>query len=175
ARADARFVAAVTKVRGCTGDAGGSAESIAALVGRTCVAPVVTVGAEGRVAEICSLTAPESEDAGTEAACEPSPSASRSNFNGMPIPPHPFLRFTGGINPVTWQGQFSSDTPGVRIMWKWAAAVYTSFSTDYNTLGVKPVDDNAASVYQNADHAGTPEHFKEFVTGGARGGGGGNF
>ena len=69
ARADARFVAAFTKVRGCTGDAGGSAESIAALVGRTCVAPVVTVGAEGRVAEICSLTAPESEDAGTEAAC----------------------------------------------------------------------------------------------------------
>ena len=27
------------------------------------------------------------------------------------------VAFPGGINPVTWQGQFSSDTPGVRIMW----------------------------------------------------------
>ena len=40
---------------------------------------------------------------------------------------------------------------------------------------MKPVDDNQASVYQNSDHAGTPENFKSFVTGGARGGGGSNF
>jgi hypothetical protein len=40
---------------------------------------------------------------------------------------------------------------------------------------VKPVDDNKASVYHNADHAGTPESFKKSVTGGAMGGGGSNY
>jgi hypothetical protein len=40
---------------------------------------------------------------------------------------------------------------------------------------VKPVDDNKASAYKNSDHAGTPESFKAFVTGGARGGGGSNY
>jgi hypothetical protein len=32
-------------------------------------------------------------------------------------------------------------------------AVYTNFSSDYNAVGVKPVDDNRASQYHNADHA----------------------
>jgi hypothetical protein len=81
----------------------------------------------------------------------------------------------GGINPVTWSGTVTSDTPGVSLNWKWAAAVYTSFNSDYNALGVKPVDDNKASQYKNADHAGTPENYKPFVTGGARGGGGTNY
>jgi uncharacterized membrane protein len=81
----------------------------------------------------------------------------------------------GGINPVTWSAQFISDTPGVTLQWKWAAAVYTNFTTALNGLGVKPVDDNQASVFKNADHAGTPENFKQSVIGGARGGGGSNF
>jgi Prealbumin-like fold domain len=81
----------------------------------------------------------------------------------------------GGINPVTWQGQMSSDTAGVSVNWQWAAAVYKSFGSDYNTLNVKPVDDNQASAYQNSDHAGTPEAFTAYVTGGARGGGGSNY
>jgi hypothetical protein len=38
-----------------------------------------------------------------------------------------------------------------------------------NDLGVKPVDDNKASHYQNSDHAGTPEYFRVYVIGGARG------
>jgi hypothetical protein len=80
----------------------------------------------------------------------------------------------GGIKRVTWSGTFTSDTPGVTIGWKWAAAVYSDFA-DLGSLGVKPVDDNRASVYQNSDHAGTPEGFKTFVVGGARGGGGSNF
>lgn len=58
---------------------------------------------------------------------------------------------------------------------QWGASVYTSFDTDYNALGVKPVDDNKASEYKNSDHAGTPENFKPFVTGGATGGGGSNY
>src|SRR5207253_1806151 len=82
----------------------------------------------------------------------------------------------GGIRNVTWSGAFqTSASSGVTLQWQWAAAVYTKFSTDYNALGVKPVDDNKASVYQNSDHAGTPENFKAYVIGGATGGGGSNY
>jgi hypothetical protein len=84
-------------------------------------------------------------------------------------------RLPGGINPVTWQGTFQSDTPGLSVNWQWAGAAYTQFGSDYNALNVKPVDDNHASAYQNSDHAGTPEAFKSFVTGGVRGGGGSNW
>jgi hypothetical protein len=83
----------------------------------------------------------------------------------------------GGIQPVTWQGAFCSMTPGLSVQWQWAAAVYmnSSFGANYNQLGVKPVDDNKASVYQNSDHAGTPENFGQYVVGGTRSGGGSNF
>ena len=88
-----------------------------------------------------------------------------------PVP----VALPGGVNPVQWSGQFSSDTAGVTINWQWAAAVYGSFGADYSSLGVKPADDNKASMYQNSDHAGTPEAFKSYVVGGARGGGGSNY
>jgi hypothetical protein len=81
----------------------------------------------------------------------------------------------GGIKNVTWQGQFTSDTAGLSVNWQWSAAVYTNFSTDFNALGVKPVDDNHVSAYQNSDHAGSPEDFLPYVIGGATGGGGSNF
>jgi hypothetical protein len=76
----------------------------------------------------------------------------------------------GGLPSVVWQGTFTTDTPGVKLQWQWAAAAYTSFNTDYGALGVKPADG-----YGGSDHAGTPENYKSFVTGGARGGGGSNF
>ena len=81
----------------------------------------------------------------------------------------------GGINPVSWHADFSSATAGLTVNWQWAAAVYKSFGTDYGLLGVKPVDSNSLSQYANSDHAGTPESYKSFVTGGSRGGGGSNF
>ena len=81
----------------------------------------------------------------------------------------------GGIQNIVWKAEFSSDSAGLTVNWQWAAAAYSKFDTDYNELGVKPVDDNKASIYQNSDHAGTPENFKTFVIGGARGGGGSNF
>jgi hypothetical protein len=81
----------------------------------------------------------------------------------------------GGINPVNWQADFQSDTAGVTVNWQWAAAVYTTFSTNYTALNVKPVDSNQLSVYQNSDHAGTPEAFRIYVIGGGRGGGGSNW
>jgi hypothetical protein len=84
----------------------------------------------------------------------------------------------GGIKNVTWQGMFCSSTPDIGIQWKWAAAVYRFagfLDQGYEGLGVKPVDDNKASVFKNSDHAGTPEFFRDYVVGGARGGGGSNF
>ncbi len=81
----------------------------------------------------------------------------------------------GGITPVTWSGDFSTDTPGVKVDWKWAAAVYTQFDSNLDALGIKPIDGDKLNPYQNSDHAGTPENFKSSVTGGARGGGGSNW
>jgi hypothetical protein len=80
-----------------------------------------------------------------------------------------------GLNPVTWSINVSSNTAGVRVQWQWAAAVYTSFSSDLAALNVKPVDSNSLSQYHNSDHAGTPEAFISCVVGGARGGGGSNW
>lgn len=77
-----------------------------------------------------------------------------------------------GVDPkaatVTWSGDFSSSQSGVSLNWQWSAAAYTNFSTNYNALGVTPVD---ASGLQS----GTPVYYEKFVTGGARGGGGSNF
>jgi Carboxypeptidase regulatory-like domain len=85
----------------------------------------------------------------------------------------------GGIKNVTWQGQFSTDSPGISVKWQWAAGVYNSNAPfgDYNALQVKPVDDNHVSAYQTSDHAGTPEAFTHlpYMLGGATGGGGSNF
>ena len=96
--------------------------------------------------------------------------------------PVPAGGLPGGINPVTWAGGFGSDTAGVTVQWKWGAAVYTTFTTNYDTLAVKPGHQTACS-YNNSDHAGTPEGtdavsgrpFKDFVIGGSRGGGGSNW
>jgi hypothetical protein len=89
----------------------------------------------------------------------------------LPVP----AGLPGGLSPVSWSATFVSAASGLSVNWQWGAAVYTSFSTDYTALGVKPTDDNQASVYQNSDHAGTPENFKGDVTGGATGGGGSNW
>jgi hypothetical protein len=53
--------------------------------------------------------------------------------------------------------------------------VYTQFSSNPSLLGIKPVDDNHTSQYHNSDPAGTPENYKQYVTGGGCGGGGTNY
>jgi hypothetical protein len=66
----------------------------------------------------------------------------------------------------------------VNINWQWAAAVYTTFSTDHSTLVVKATDDNHHDcVTLNSDHAGTAENtqYRSSGIGGARGGGSSNF
>lgn len=88
----------------------------------------------------------------------------------------------GGVNSVTWTGTFSTDNiAGVGIQWKWGAAAYSSFTTNYNQLAIKAGHQTACGQ-SNGDHAGTPEgvnnngvSFKDFVVGGARGGGGSNW
>ena len=96
--------------------------------------------------------------------------------------PVPATGLTGGTNPVNWTGTFSTNgVSGVSIQWKWGAAVYSSFTTNYNSLAVK-VGHQTACGQNNGDHAGTPEGinndnqpWKQFVIGGAGGGGGSNW
>jgi hypothetical protein len=76
----------------------------------------------------------------------------------------------GDIHPVTWSGSFASDTPGVSVQWRWGAAVYTQFSTNYNALGVKPVEDDHETIlpaWWVPDPAGTPENYKQYWIPGA--------
>jgi hypothetical protein len=95
--------------------------------------------------------------------------------------PVPSGGLPGGVNPVNFNGTYSSSTPGVSIQMQWSAAAYSSFTTDYNKLQIKAGHQTACGV-NNGDHAGTPEGvdnsntpWKHFVVGGARGGGGSNF
>jgi hypothetical protein len=95
--------------------------------------------------------------------------------------PVPSSGLPGGIQNVNWQASFATDTLGAGLNWQWAAAVYNNFTTNYNQLCVKPVDDTTHSQYQNSDHAGTCEGtnsqnvcWKQCVCAGATGGGGSN-
>ena len=139
-----------------------------------------------------TLTPPDSEivfnDAGVTAPVTAFDSAAnklKTRLPGGPLSGNTFLAalafpvpaggLPGGIGNVTWSGRFATNsTPALTVNWQWAAAVYTTFSSDYSALGIKPVDVSIAQ-YPNSDHAGTPENFKSYVTGGAGGGGGSNY
>jgi hypothetical protein len=106
-------------------------------------------------------------------------------LTGVAFPVPPGFANAGGLvrGPVVWQGTLGDTASGgITISWKWGAAVYTNFTTDYNLLGVKPTHSKTC-LYNNGDHAGTPEGidpstgapFKDAVIGGARGGGGSNW
>lgn len=73
---------------------------------------------------------------------------------------------SGCINPVNWYGTFSSDQPMVNISWAWGAAVYTTFSEDYNNLDLQITD----GCYK----VGSPVRYACYVTAGAKGNGGSN-
>jgi len=84
------------------------------------------------------------------------------------------VNLPGGIKNVTWSGNFASDTKNITVNWQWGAAVYTSLGNDLNLDNVKPLD-GKGTVYNNGDHAGTPEAYKSAVVAGATGGGGNNW
>ena len=71
--------------------------------------------------------------------------------------------FAGGIQNVSWTGTCSEDS-NVTCNLQWAAACYTTFTSNCNSLGVKPCDSNQASQWQNSDHCGTPECYKYYAS-----------
>lgn len=76
--------------------------------------------------------------------------------------------FPGGLNPINWNSLFITNAPAnISIQYKWAAAVYSNFPIDYSDAAVVPL--------KSSTHAGTPSNFKNYVIGGARGGGGSNY
>jgi hypothetical protein len=81
----------------------------------------------------------------------------------------------GGIKPVSMQ--ISANLPaGVSLQWQWAAAVYSPFPISYwQAQFVKPLHSTSLDQFHNGNQAGTPENVKQYVVGGARGGGGSNF
>jgi serine protease AprX len=81
----------------------------------------------------------------------------------------------GGVKAIKWSSHFMSDTPGLTVSWKWAAAAYSQLGSNPSLFGIKPVSDSKASQYLNGDNAGTPENFKTAVIAGARGDGGSNY
>ncbi len=70
--------------------------------------------------------------------------------------------FPTGMQNLTWSAAFSTSTPGINFGWQWGAAVYnSSFTNNYSSLGVNPVD--------STDPAGTPENYKPNLIFGATG------
>ncbi len=74
--------------------------------------------------------------------------------------PVPAAGLPGNIKPVTMSGRLASTKAGVTLQWEWSAAVYTSFSTDYNALGVKPVSGAIAESIQQPGHRRDPREFQ---------------
>lgn len=96
--------------------------------------------------------------------------------------PVPAGGLPGGISSVTWSAAFSTDTPGVTAEWQWGAAVYSTFATDYNAIGLKAAEDqpNQGATMLMArtdemDSVGKPANLEAFVIAGAGGRGGANF
>jgi len=76
-------------------------------------------------------------------------------------------RIPGNASNVTWTATVASDKAGVSYTWKWAAAVYSSFTTTYSNLGVRTVD--------GTRNAGCPDSYRTNVVAGAKGSGGTNY
>ena len=96
--------------------------------------------------------------------------------------PVPAGGLPGGIRSVTWSAAFSTDTPGVTAEWEWGAAVYTTFATDYNAIGVQAAEDQPSrgarilpAKTDEIDSVGKPGNLEAFVMAGAGGEGGYNF
>jgi hypothetical protein len=96
-------------------------------------------------------------------------------FDGMALPVPTAGLPGGGVTPV-WNGTFSTSIPNVNIQWAWGAAIFTHFTTAYNSLNVKATHQNWCGG-NNGDQAGTPENTADQsgLVGGATGGGGPNF
>lgn len=111
-------------------------------------------------------------------AYSPSQVSQEALFDALPYEaPKPFIPRSSG--PVTWTATFSASRPGIIVDWAWGAAVYSQFGP-VGTFLLKPlsgpisqVDPQAGGpdLYENADPAGTPEAYKQYVIAGAMGSG----
>jgi hypothetical protein len=100
--------------------------------------------------------------------------AGNSFLSGAEMPVN--VSLPGGIQKVTWAGDFGTDGGAPNVSWQWGAAVYGPGFGGLDSVNVKPSDaDHAGTVYNNNDHAGTPGAFKPLVAPGATGGGGNNY
>jgi hypothetical protein len=95
--------------------------------------------------------------------------------------PESFIPRSSG--PVMWTATFTASRPGVTIDWAWSAAVYSQFGA-VGSFQLKPLSGPIAQVdpqagqpnlYENADAAGTPEAYKQYVVAGAMGSGSPNY
>ncbi len=82
-------------------------------------------------------------------------------------------RLPGDITDATWSAKFFGKD-GRAIQWQWGAAVYNKLTNRYAKLNVKALDDANYPPF-NTNRAGTPEAFKQYVTGGGTGNGGTNY
>lgn len=85
------------------------------------------------------------------------------------------------VGSVTWSGSFSSSDKGVGAQWKWGAAVYSRFPSDYNQLMAKP-GRKTSCQFPGGEHAGTPEGtdatgtpWKSYLVAGGMGNGGSDY
>ena len=78
--------------------------------------------------------------------------------------PIPASGLPANINPVKWCADFSASSPNLDIKWEWGAAVYSAFSSNYNSLVVATVD--------GSNQAGTPVGYKSKLLPGGTGTGG---
>jgi MYXO-CTERM domain-containing protein len=132
--------------------------------------PNVEIDVNARVTQATTTYNPGTNTWVTQVPSSFGPTSANIFLDGLGLPVTSTIDPSkSGFNPVTIGGVFSS-TANVRFLWQWGAAVFTSFGTDNNSLGVKPTDGNAINytntLFQNSDRAGTPENFKAFVTAG---------
>jgi len=80
-----------------------------------------------------------------------------------------YFQFRRHVSSATWRARFAVDTAGVSLKWQWGAVVENKLDTNFNALGVKPVDDNYESSWKNNDPAGSCENYKPYLVAGARG------
>lgn len=73
----------------------------------------------------------------------------------------PASGFPGGISPVIWDAQFGSNAEGLDIDWRWAAAVYTNFTQEYEALNIDIKADNG--------NIARPRNYINFAVPGATG------
>jgi hypothetical protein len=132
-----------------------------------------------------SITVPRRLWSGTQqlnVAYSPSQVSTEALFDAVPYQaPEAFIPRSSG--PVLWTATFTASRPGITLDWAWSAAAYSQIGV-VGSYQLKPLSGpivqvdpqaGALTLYQNADAAGTPEAYKQYVIPGAMGSGTPNY